>query len=226
MAAHTWGERTSYDGNAVNWALRYIFIAAVKMLATPHFGGERSGITVHQGSWSGGPQSAGTHTKRSVADTSWFNWRNRVLVFRLLGCAAWYRPRSSRWIPHIHLVVAGDEGVHWLAAQQVVDYWRNPPGSGLGSVGSQRDNGPKMYGARPLFVFPEKAVGKPGKMRCKVACHSYTRQTTAAPQYGAQVAVGEEHTAVAFTRDARTGKLWFVTATGRCFYADNFERVA
>lgn len=227
MVNHAWSERTTYDGNRVNWGLRYIFQAAEKMLASSHFGGERSRITVHQGSYSRSVgASAGTHSGPSAADTSDHNWRNRVLVFRLLGCAAWYRPRSSRWIPHIHLIVCGDGDVHWLAARQVVDYWRNPPGSGLGSIGSQRDNGPKMYGARPLFVLPWKSYSVSGKrLRCKTACHAYTRQTAAAPHHGAKVEVGTEFDAVATTRDANTGKLWFVTKDGRCLYRDNFELV-
>ena len=220
----TWSGRTTYGGKRVNWGLRYILETAVKMLRTGYFGGEKSSITLYQGSWSGASASAGTHTKASAADTSPFNYRNRVLVFRLLGCAAWYRPRSRAWVAHIHLIVAGDSGAHWLALRQVVDYWRNPPGSGLGGVGSQRDNGPKMYGARPLYVFPEKNYGKPGKRYCKTACHAYTRQTTNAPRHGSQIQVGDELTVVAVTRDEKTRKLWSVTADGRCIYEDNFSR--
>lgn len=225
---HKWSERTSYDGNAVNWGLRYIFMAAVILLSDPHFGGEKSGITVWQGSYSRRVgASAGTHAGPSAADTSPWNWRNRVLVFRLLGCAAWFRARSRSWVAHIHLIVCGDSDVQWLAARQVVDYWRNPPGSGLGSVGSQRDNGPKMYGARPLFVLPWKSYSVSGQvLRAKVACHAYTRQTVKAPQYGAAVKVGDTFKAVATTRDERTGKLWFITKKGQCLYVDNFEKAA
>jgi hypothetical protein len=224
---HAWGELTRYDGNRINWGARYMMEDAEVLLSDPHFGSERSGITVHQGSPSTSVgASAGTHSKRSVVDTSNFNYRNRVLVFRLGGAAAWYRPRTSRWIPHIHFVMCGDDGVHWLAARQVVDYWRTPPGSGLGSIGSQRDNGPKMYGARPLYVLPHRSYALNGKIECKVACHAYTRQTTAAPQYGPQIKVGEQLSGVFTTRDARTGKLWVVTKNGRCVYADNFKRAA
>ena len=229
MADHKWSERTSYDGNKVNWGLRYILMAAVIMLSDPYFGGEKTGITVHQGCWSFAKASAGTHSGPSAVDTSSWNWRNRVLVLRLLGVAAWFRAKSRSWIAHIHGIVCGDDNVHWLAARQVIDYWRTPPGDGLGSVGGKDDNGPKMYGARPLFVLPWKSYAVSGRTLVAVkACHAYTRQTPKAPHYPkkAAVAVGDQFKAVATTRDEKTGDLWFVTKDGRCLYRDNFEVAA
>jgi hypothetical protein len=75
-------------------------------------------------------------------------------------------------------------------------------------------------------VLPHRSYALNGKIECKVACHAYTRQTTAAPQYGPQIKVGEQLTGAFTTRDARTGKLWVVTKNGRCVYADNFKRAA
>lgn len=224
----SWNARAVWrtSGNkTVNGGLWYILTVAVLMLSDPYFGGEKDGaIKCYQGSWSDGAKSAGTHTGPSAGDFSPYNDKNRVLVFRLLGCAAWLRVKTRYWIRHIHLIVCGDSGVHWLAALQVKSFWAK--GTGLASGG--RDNGPNMYGARPLFIFPLKDTGKPGKLECVTACHAYTRQTTKAPQHpqGAEVEVGDVLDIVAFTRDQQTRKVWGLTKNGRCVYADNFKRVA
>lgn len=223
MADPTWSGRTSYSGKAVNWGLYYIFIAAVKMLATPYFGGETDGkIKLYQGSWSGAATSAGTHTKTSAADTTPFNYRNRVLVFRILGCAAWFRAKSNAWTAHIHLIVCGDSGAHWLALRQVVDFWRGRNGL----KGSGPDNGPKMYGAKPLFIFPLKEAGRPRTVEVIEECHAYTRQSITAPTYGAKIPAGTKLKIVAFTRDADTRNRWGVTAEGKCVMDTHFKDAA
>lgn len=222
---HKFGGRTTYHGKRVNWALWYALKAAEILLSDPHFGGEKSWITVWQGSFSTSVgASAGTHAGSGTADTSPFNWKNRLWVFRLLGFAAWMRPaRRGVWVQHIHMVMCGDGGAARLALQQVASFWKRPSRDGL--AGNRVDTQlPKML-CRPLFVFPEKDYGRPGKFRCVTACHAYKQQTTAAPQYG-EFAVGAEVHFVFITRDRDTGKLWGVTKQGRCLYKDNFVRVA
>lgn len=222
FALATFSGRTTYHGKRVNYGLWYALKAAEKMLRTPHFGGESSWITILQGSFSNGSLSAGTHTGSGAFDSTAHNWRNRLIVFRILGLAAWRRTRAQGpWVEHIHAIMCGDGGAAAGAKRQVTAYWNGRNGLGTNRV----DDGPKMFGARPLFVFPLKATGKPGKRYCTTACNAYTRQTTKAPQYGS-FKVGDVLTVVAVTRDARTGKLWGVTAEGRCIYEDNFSRSA
>lgn len=221
--AHKFSGRTTYHGKRVNYGVWYALKAAEKMLRTKHFGGEKSWITLYQGSYSNGSLSAGTHTGSGAFDSSEWNWKNRVLVLRILGFAAWRRTRAQGpWINHIHAIMAGDGGAAAGAKRQVTAFWNGK--NGLAS--NRADDGPKMYGARPLFVFPLKSTGKPGKRYCTTACHAYTRQTTKAPRYGGEIAVGDVLEVVAVTRDAKTGKLWSVTADGRCIYEDNFSRSA
>ena len=220
------GGRTSYHGKAVNWAVWYAMQAAMKMLATPHFGGERDWVLMWQGCWSRSVgASAGTHGGTGTFDISLFNWKNRLWVFRLLGFAIWMRPAiRGLWVQHMHGVMAGDGGAARLAIQQVASFWKRPSRDGL--RGNRVDKQlPKML-CRPLFVYPLKEAGRPGKLKCVTSCHAYKQQTTQAPRYGDQINVGDILEVVAITRDRDTGKYWGVTATGRCIYRDNFTRAS
>lgn len=217
MTTHTWGERTRYDGKPANWGLRYLQQAANKMLATPHFGGESSPTSWYQGAYSQGAQSAGTHGAGDAADTTPHNAKNREKVLRLLGCAAWIREAiPGVWVKHIHYIVDG--GIAAAAGQrQVASYHRRRNGL----AGDGPDRGYRML-VFPLFVFPEKEVGKPGKRYCTTACHAYHQPTALAERYGPEVKVGDVLEVVAVVNV--NGRYWGITADGRCVWEGNFSR--
>jgi hypothetical protein len=214
----SWSTRTTYDGKRANQGLKYLQQAANKMLATSKFGSERSPVDWYQGSYSQGSLSAGTHGGGDAADTTPYNWRNRLKVYRLLGAAAWHRTRrQGPWVEHIHLIVCG--GVAAPAGQrQVTSYYNRDNGL----RGNAPDDGPRMI-VFPLFVFPEKAVGKPGTWTAKVDCHKYEQQTTRSKNLGA-VPKGSTLKIVAVTRVKGTSEYWGITANGECVFEPNFIR--
>jgi len=218
------GGRTTYHGKRANWGLWYAMQAANKMLAHPRNGGENSPVTWYQGSWSGAAASAGTHRGSGTFDCTPYNWKNRLWVFRLLGFAIWMRPRrAGLWVQHMHAVMAGDGGAAASAIRQVVAFWRRPSRDGL--AGNRVDTQlPRML-CRPLFVYPLKAVGKPGWFLCNITCGAYEQQTTAAKRVDT-VNEGEKWEVVAVTRDRDTGKYWGLTRDRKAIFLDNFERVA
>jgi hypothetical protein len=216
MVAHTWSERTSYQGKAVNWGLRYICEAANAMLAHPDNGGEDGPFTMVQGSWSGASTSAGTHGGPDALDTSEHNWRNRERVFRLLGVAFWHRPAiSGVWRAHCHGIVDGGAAAP-AGKRQLVAY--RDRRNGL------RDNGPDR-GYRmlvfPMFVFPEKAHGKPGK--CWVATGGKTYdQPTPSSTAKRTLKRGQTFDVVAVVNVA--GTYWGINAAAECFPMVNLSR--
>lgn len=212
----SWTTRTTYGGKPANQGLKYLQQAANKMLADPAFGGEKSPVTWYQGAYSRGSLSAGTHSAGDAADTTPYNWRNRLKVYRLLGAAAWRRTRAQGpWVEHIHFVVCGGAAAP-VAQRQVTAYYNGRNGL----AGNGRDDGPKML-VFPLFVFPEKAVGKPGRRWCKTACHAYEQPTTKAKNLG-PIKVGTALDVVAVVNVS--GQYWGITANGRCVYEGNFQR--
>lgn len=218
-------DRTTYHGKRVNKGLWYVLKASEKMLSDPNFGGENDWIYLYQGSWSGASASAGTHAGSGAFDCTPYNWKKRIWVFRLLGMAAWYRPaRRGVWVAHIHAIMCGDGNAAASARRQVSSFWSRPQRNGL--AGNARDYQDPQMVSRPLFVFPEKTTGKPGKRYCKVACHAYKQSSTRAPHHGGQINVGDVLEVVAVTRDRDSGKLWSLTKSGRCIYEDNFSRAA
>ena len=220
MTTHNWADRTTYQGKKLNWGSRYIMDAANKMVRTSKFGGEKENITMLQGSFSGAVSaSAGTHNGGGAFDLTANNWQNRVKVFRLLGVAYWDRPAlRGVWIHHNHGIVDGDGTASRGALQQVTAYHRDRDGLASNRIDTQYQM--LVY---PLFVFPEKAVGKPGKRWCTTACHAYEQQTTKSRNLG-PINVGDVITVVAVTNVG--GKYWGITADGRCVAEANFSKTA
>jgi hypothetical protein len=216
--AHSWSERTTYSNKTVNWGLRYILQTSEKMLATPKFGSEREGITLYQGSKSLGSLSGNTHAGWDAYDRSTFNNRNRNKVLRLLGVMDHMRtPAEGPWIAHGHGIVCGGDASD-AGQRQVTAYYNRR--NGLRS--NTADTGYRME-VFPLYVFPEKAVGRPGKRYCTTACHVY-EQPTSSPKVAnlGPIRTGDVLDAVAVVNVG--GKYWFVTADGRFGYEGNFSK--
>lgn len=213
-----WSDRTRYQGKRVNMGTRYMLTAANKMLATSGFGGEREPVTMLQGSYSGSVSaSAGTHNGGGAIDITKHNWRNREKVFRLLGMAMWHRAaRRGVWIEHMHGIVDGDGTASAGAKRQVTAYHNRRDGL----AGNGPDRGYRML-VFPLFVFPEKPQGKPGKRYCRVACHAYEQPTPNSRNLG-PIAVGDMREVVAVVNVK--GHYWGITAKGQCIYEGNFSR--
>lgn len=212
----SWGDRKRYGDVTVNLGLYYLLEAGNKMLARPRFGGENGDATAYQGSWSGAAASAGTHTGMDAVDLSPYNWRNREHVFRLLGLALWHRPTiSGVWVEHMHGITDGG-GASDSGQRQVSSY--HDRRNGL------RDNGPDLgyrMAVFPKFVFPEKAVGKPGVCYTKVDTAAYEQQHTSTKVLE-HLDKGQKFTVVAVTRVGTT--YWGVNPDGKCVPMSRLSR--
>lgn len=129
-------DRTTYDGNTVDWLTR----AALEQVA------QRLGyaLTVVQGSYNPGgvKQSGGTHDGGGVVDLAPADWKRKVLELRRAGFAAWYRPAiPGLWGAHVHAVLIGNAKLSAAAKAQVLEYLRGDDGL----AGSGRDTGPREF---------------------------------------------------------------------------------
>lgn len=153
-------ERTSRDGHVLNYrTLEMLLVAERRYLAWLGLtGGE---VVLSQGSYTtASPASAGTHAGGGALDVDATSWdtaggRDRiVLELRLIGFAAWYRPRRFRadgsllWNPHIHAIAIGDRELSAAAADQVADYYAGRNGLA--------DNGPDTGPRVEFTVYPQQ----------------------------------------------------------------------
>lgn len=213
-----WSDRVHYQGRAVNLGLRYQIEAANKMLASRANGGERGPLTIVQGSWSGSVSaSAGTHSGSGALDITAFNWRNRERVFRLLGVAMWHRPAlRGVWAEHMHGISDGDGGVSRGAAAQIRAYHNRR--NGLANNGP--DKGYRMH-VFPMFVFPEKPHGKPGKCWVSTGGKTFEQPTPVSPPKRV-LKVGDTFDVVAVVNV--NGTYWGINADAECFPMVNLSR--
>lgn len=126
-------DRTTHDGNTVNWRTKAMLLEAEEALGYK--------LTVTQGSYNAGgvDQSAGTHDGGGAVDLSAYDWKNKVRELRKVGFAAWYRsPAEGDWPAHIHAIALDDEEASSGARAQMVQY-RNGT-NGLANYG--RDDFP------------------------------------------------------------------------------------
>ena len=107
-------------------------------------------LTIYQGSYNTTVKaSAKTHWGGGVVDLAPWDHENKVRVLREIGFAAWYRPKSRSWDPHIHAVMIGHEKLHPQAADQVTQYRNGTDGL----VGHAKDPTPRPDPI-PVFHYP------------------------------------------------------------------------
>lgn len=110
-------------------------------------------LTLTQGSYNTTVKaSAKTHWEGGVVDLAPFDHENKVRVLREIGFAAWYRPRSSSWPPHIHAVLIDHGNLHPQAKAQVDQYRKGTDGL----AGHRHDPTPRPDPI-PVFRYPPKA---------------------------------------------------------------------
>lgn len=143
---------TKHDGRTVDEITHQALLQAEKRLGYE--------LSITQGSYNAGgvSASAGTHDGGGVVDLAPFDQARKVRVLRDLGFAAWYRPRSASWSPHIHAVLIGNRKLSPSAARQVESYKR-------GRDGLAGDNvDPNGYRPSPIPTFqwppPPTNVGR------------------------------------------------------------------
>lgn len=210
-----WSDRTTYQGKRINQGTAQIMRAANKMVRTATFGGERSDITMTQGSYNGGgvAASAGTHDGGGAFDLTAYNWRNRVKVFRLLGVAYWDRPTlRGVWSHHGHGIVCGDGTASAGAKRQVTSYYNGRNGL----ANNARDTGWRPADLPILF----RLDGDLRDRYARKACHLYDEP--AATGRRQSVEVGEKVTGIVAVVNV-DGLFWFITADGKCGFEDNFS---
>lgn len=127
--------KTTYDGRTVDWLTRAALEDTARRLGYD--------LTLHQGSYNAGgvSASAGTHDGGGAVDLAPWDHERKVHELRRAGFAAWYRPRSSSWGPHIHAVLIGNRRLSAGAANQVREYLDGYDGL----AGSGRDTGPRQF---------------------------------------------------------------------------------
>ena len=154
--AQEWSTRTTYQGHRINFGTWFILLVVNRLLRLKRFGGETSNMTMVQGGYNKGgvKASAGTHDGGGAFDLTAYNWKWRVWLLRLFGCAAWYRPYN--WDgrgggAHIHVIVSGDGTASSGGKSQVTDYKNNR--NGLANRGKDPNARPK--GLLILFRMPK-----------------------------------------------------------------------
>lgn len=129
-------DRTTYDGNTVDWLTRLALEATATRLGYD--------LTVTQGSYNAGgvKASAGTHDGGGVVDLAPYDHERKVRVLRFIGFAAWHRPAiAGLWPEHIHAVLMGNAKLSSGARNQVTEYLAGR--NGLADRGP--DTGPRQY---------------------------------------------------------------------------------
>lgn len=152
-------DRTTYDGNTVDWLTRAALEATAKRLGYA--------LTVTQGSYNAGgvSASAGTHDGGGVVDLAAWDHVDKVRELRRTGFAAWYRPAiPGLWPAHIHAVLMGNRKLAPSARRQVDAYLAGR--NGLANNGP--DNGPRRF-TRHRFTW------RTGAKRITAARASITR---------------------------------------------------
>jgi hypothetical protein len=131
-------DKTTYDGNTVDWLTRAALEATAKRL------GYADGLTITQGSYNAGgvAASSGTHDGGGVVDLAPFDHVAKVRELRRTGFAAWYRPAiPGLWPAHIHAVLIGNAKLAPSARRQVSAYLARRDGL----AGNGPDNGPRDF---------------------------------------------------------------------------------
>lgn len=129
-------DRTTYDGNTVDWLTRAALEDTAKRLGYD--------LTITQGSYNAGgvAASAGTHDGGGVVDLDPWDHANKVRELRRTGFFAWHRPAiPGLWSEHIHAGLIGDTKMSPAAKAQVLDYMAGR--NGLADGGP--DNGPRNF---------------------------------------------------------------------------------
>lgn len=154
--AKSWSDRTTYQGHRINFGTWFILIVVNRLLRLKRFGGETSNMTMLQGGYNKGgvSASAGTHDGGGAFDLTAFNWKWRIWLLRLFGCAAWYRPYN--WDgrgggAHIHVIVSGDGTASDGGKSQVKAYY---PGGKNGLANGAKDPNARPKGLLILFRLP------------------------------------------------------------------------
>ena len=155
MATHKWSDRTSYQGHRINFGTWFILLVVNQLVRLKRFGGETANMTMVQGGYNKGgvAASAGTHDGGGAFDLTPFNWKWRVWLLRLFGCAAYYRPYN--WDgrgggAHIHVGVSGDGTASKGLKQQILDFLH-----GLNALANRaKDPNTRPNGLLILFHMP------------------------------------------------------------------------
>lgn len=112
--------RVKVDGETLN-------LRTARMLARVE---ARTGLStrVVQGSYSSGPNSAGTHEGGGAVDLSVHGFSREQILdlvwqMRCCGFASYFRPNNGIWDDHIHAIAIGDKEMSPEARAQVVEYY-------------------------------------------------------------------------------------------------------
>lgn len=205
-----WSDKVKYGHFTVNRGTKAILDAANIILKSKRYGGEKSPITLHQGSYNrGGVAASGdTHGAGAAFDCSSHNIKKRERLFRILGVAFYYREAlKGVWIAHGHGIVDGDGTASAAAKGQVVAYRKRR--NALANNGP--DTGYKMH-AFPLFVAPWTANGKPGVRYLQRNANTWEQPSSKSKKLG-PLKKGAKFTVVAVVRTG-TKTYWGINPNG------------
>jgi hypothetical protein len=107
-------------------------------------------LTVVQGSYHEGSESAGTHAGGGAVDLTAYEADHKVHALRAIGFAAWHRVAIPHvWEEHVHAIAIGDQELSAAARAQVADYYAHR--NGLADHGPDPTWHPDPI---PVFDFP------------------------------------------------------------------------
>lgn len=119
MQWHRGYDRTTYDGNTVNWRTKaMLYVVGNRLYGDPWI------LTVYQGSYNRSVSaSGGTHDGGGAVDLSAHQWWRKIHALRRVGFAAWHRPAiPGLWGEHIHAIAIGDRDMSRAAEDQIRAY--------------------------------------------------------------------------------------------------------
>lgn len=214
----SWNDPKNYQTIKLNLGLWYLMHAFNQILASERFGGEDGDATGWQGCWSHGGASANTHAEEDAIDITPYNWRNREKAGRLLGLALWHRPAiRGVWVEHMHGITDGGSAA--AAGQKQVSMYHKRQ-NGLANYG--RDEGYQMM-VFPKFVFPEKAIGKPGVMYTKRPTSAWDQPTKNSMRLD-NMSRNHKLNVVAVVNVS--GAYWALNQDGKCVPMEDLSRFA
>lgn len=214
-------DRTTYRSSAGSIAVdsltKQILTVANTLLALPKFGGEVEPVTGTQGSfrpWT--PYSGPTHRGCAAVDVTAYNWRNRFVVYDLLGITPTHRLSSEgNWPEHMHLMTRGLGCADPYLRTQIEEV----AAGGDGLRGNRPDRDKKLRsGLNTLAVYQ----GRTGKLVATQANRLFDGPSSGRKPLRS-VSKGSSVKALMEVRN-RYGKVWFVTDKGEWGYSAKWVR--
>lgn len=205
-------DRRQYQGKTFDLLTLQVIHTADTLLALPKYGAEVEPATWTQGSFRPWTNYSGpTHRRCGAGDATAWNWRNRVIVFDLLGMVGFHRtPKQGPWPEHVHLVLNGFSCVDPYAQDQIKSAMNGRDGLKGNRKDPDRNLRSRLW---PTPVFE----GRIGLLSPNTVTHLYDGPSSTRKK----LRVASTSTAVVAIMEVvnQSGHTWFVTDKGEWGYS-------